>query len=839
MRMADFIRDQILAPRLREQGALVVYDPEGRYRELCLEFASDRVRVVDAGASGLKSRGEASQALRELGRQGGLEGLLIHVPRLRPRSDEECQHDPFASYAVAGAMFPEDDGDEYLNLCLKARPDQATEIRRIFAAQPSPPFSVIDAVGGGQGWPILRDLLRADSARDILFALLAPAPNQQQALKGNDTWVPEARDLLKSTLGFALKSKVKAWSTISEELWRFLLFSEFAFDLPAALPDALASIPHAVPEARTLVEDLCDRLRDHRTARMLYLERAEAVEKELQLPAACAGIKDLGVRDTFPFEERTFLGRAIAALQADDLDTARGIVSRRARSVWMGQGEAQSRWGVVAAALHLTEGCGDLERQLPEHTNSQESLIGFYLASLREVDRLHREFEQAQGDALEVDPLLQVVAQRVRSRYRRLMEQVQATFMRHLESGGWPPSGRLANADVFTRLVDPGLQQSGRRVAYLLIDALRYELGVALEKLLAEDGPVSLTAAYANLPTVTPVGMASLLPDAGQSLHLVQEWNEVVPKLGQATVANVQARMAVLRERYGARFQEMGLADFLKAKAEVGVTTELLVLRSVEIDSLLESNPDMTLRLLPDTLSRIRAAVHKLRGLGFHQVVIATDHGFYLNAAAEAGDLCSKPSGNWPVDMHSRMLLGQGTGDAANLVMDASRLGIRCSLPQAALPRSMAPYCRGLLYFHGGASLQEAVVPVLTVALDTAQPEARRFTLELSYRGGAKRITTRVPVIEIAVTSQDLFSAGRGVEILLEAQDGKGHVVGEPRPGGPVDPATRTVSVPPDGRIQVTLRMADEFEGKFTVKAFDPNTLVTHATLSLETDYTV
>ena len=45
-----------------------------------------------------------------------------------------------------------------------------------------------------------------------------------------------------------------------------------------------------------------------------------------------------------------------------------------------------------------------------------------------------------------------------------------------------------------------------------MVDALRYELGVALEKLLADDGPVELEAAYAQLPTITLVGMASLLP---------------------------------------------------------------------------------------------------------------------------------------------------------------------------------------------------------------------------------------------------------------------------------------------------------------------------------------
>jgi len=57
-------------------------------------------------------------------------------------------------------------------------------------------------------------------------------------------------------------------------------------------------------------------------------------------------------------------------------------------------------------------------------------------------------------------------------------------------------------------------------VAYLLIDAVRYELGVGLAKHLNEAGQVDVQVACAQMPTVTPVGMATLLPGAGQVLNL-------------------------------------------------------------------------------------------------------------------------------------------------------------------------------------------------------------------------------------------------------------------------------------------------------------------------------
>jgi hypothetical protein len=265
----------------------------------------------------------------------------------------------------------------------------------------------------------------------------------------------------------------------------------------------------------------------------------------------------------------------------------------------------------------------------------------------------------------------------------------------------------------------------------------------------------------------------------------------------------------------------------------------LLVLRSTEIDSQLENNPETTLGLIPGTLKLIRVAVHKLRGMGFKEAVIVTDHGFFLNAQAEAGDVCIKPQGNWTVNAHDRIMLGNGSSDGHSLVLGAAKVGVRGDFQQIAMPRSMAPYRSGHLYFHGGASLAEAVVPVLVARLDTAAPAERgKVTVELNYKGGAKRITTRLPVVDVMLICEDMFMQESSVEILLEAQDAKGNVVGEPRPGGDVNPATRTITLLPGQRKQIALRMDEEFRGKFSVKALNPTTLVAFNSVALETDYT-
>ena len=494
----------------------------------------------------------------------------------------------------------------------------------------------------------------------------------------------------------------------------------------------------------------------------------------------------------------------------------------------------------MRAGLAVVEACDDFERQLPEHSRSQADLIDFYIGSLREADRLQREFEQSVSGFLDPFDLMHEVIQQARARYRKLAEKVQAIFVKHTETVGWPPQGRLANADVFNSLLADRLRENGRRVAYLMIDALRYELGVVLEKMLSEDGPVDLRAAYAQLPTITLVGMASLLPDAGTKLTLGFEADTLSPSLDGAKVANVRQRMDVLRNRYGDRFQEMPLDEFVRGKPKVSESVDLLVLRSTEIDSLLESNPESTLGLIPQTLNFIRAALHKLRKLGFKDAVIVTDHGFFLNAQAEAGDVCIKPQGNWPVVAHDRIMLGNGNSDAHSAVLSTDKVGIRGDFAQIAIPRSMAPYRAGHLYFHGGASLAEAVVPVLIARLDTKEEsQAGRVTVDLSYRSGAKRITTQRPVIIVRVETDDMFSRDLNIEVLIEARDPKGNVVGAPIPGGDVNPSNLTLTLTPGQSRSIVLSMDPAFEGKFVIKALNPTTEVSYSAISLETDYTL
>ncbi|MEL7499024.1 MAG: PglZ domain-containing protein [Planctomycetota bacterium] len=842
MKIKSYIQNEIIKPRLNKSGVLVVYDASNRYQELCTDLADEQTVVVDTSEGSIASRELAIKTFQGMGKPNTQTRLLVYVPTAAPDTSQKKMVDPFWIYAEAGSFFPRKSGDEFDQICLTAKSDHATEIRKVFADNPNPTFELIDNIGGGAGWPTLQAVLDAESTREIIRRLLVPKEAQQEKLNSDQPWVPEARQLLKRGLGMELQTQQESWSTISDEMWRFILFSEFVFDLPEGtkLPSALAPVPCAIPQAKPLIYEVCDQLRSSLETQPVYIERAQEIEEVLELRKRCGQISDLGERDTFPFEERSFFTRCVTAIQNDDLDEARAILKRNEGSVWIGRGESQSQWNIIESVVRLVEKCQDCKNELSQYTATQEKLIFFYLDQFYKVDQYHREFEHAVGDHFDISGSLSPAIEFARKTYYDLASQVQSVFVKHLESTGWPPSGMLSSTEIFDSHVAPRLKESGKKVAYFMIDALRYELGTQLEQELADESNTELKASFSVIPTVTPIGMTSLLPEAQTKLRLEQNGNDVAVFMGDTQIKTVDHRMKWIETRYGGRFKQIKLEEVLKPSFEKKLDdhVELLVIRSSSVDARMETEYQSGLPAIKKDMQAIRVAIYRLREAGFEYAVIATDHGFCINAVPDVGDTCQKPSGDWKT-LHDRCLLGKGAGNTSNWVCLTEHLGLKTDYDQIGGPKSLACYTQNNQYFHGGASLQEAVVPCLLVTMKKAEEEQENITFSINYKNGATKVTTRLPVLELEARAGDLFSSAEDCDVLLQAISDEGKVVGEPKPGGAVNPATGTISLRLGTSAKVPLKMSAEFEGAFTLTLLDPATRAQLAELKLETDYMV
>ncbi|MBT7610582.1 MAG: PglZ domain-containing protein [Bacteriovoracaceae bacterium] len=830
----QYIVEDVLKKRMNEKGVLVVFDPDQTYEALCVNLGED-VCFIDTSLNPLEVRLDVFEALNSA--INGGQRLLIYIRDKLALDEESLQVNPFSSFIKCGSVFPEGDGDSFLNLCLKACPNDSVRIRKIFSDVKGPTLSMLESSAEQGLYPILRDQFKVSSIKDILLNLLITKQHCDEP-----GWIEESKEFFESCLSFNLLSRSSALKPIQEELWRFLLFSEFTFDLPTSLPVELSSIPVAQEHAKPFIYEVLSTLRNDLRYQNTYVEYAENIEKEMNLASICSNINDLGERETFPFEERTFLLNILNKYKDGDLDSARAAIGKRYQSVWSIKGESQILWTVVESSIKLIDVCSDLSLEYLNHTENIGSIIDFYVDRFREADRYHREFEQSVSDMVDNEKELAGIIDSARSRYRKLAGNVHDAFIRNFKKEGWPSKKHYYNSEIYRRIIDPALKQSGKKIAYFHIDALRYELGVVLEKELMNEGKTSLDVSYAQLPTVTFVGMTSLLPNADTKLELRKESNNAVLYLDGVKINDVSKRMKVFKDKLGDRFEELTIDEFNKPRKKVSDSVNLLVLRDTDIDSFLENDPTALLPMVYRALKKIRVAINKLKKLKFDEVVISTDHGFFLNGEYETGDKCPTPNGSW-INLHNRIMLGDGVEDSSNFIISTDKVDIKGDFNSVASPKSLVTYRKGESFFHGGISLQECILPLLRVKLSDKSSKGTKLNLNVTYKNGSKKITTRVPVFTLEYISDDqamdLFGQIEEAEVLFEAHDLQGNVVGEAKLGGAVNSATRIITISKGARMQVALKMQLDFEGEFIVRALNPNTLLKYTEIKLKTDYMV
>ena len=130
----------------------------------------------------------------------------------------------------------------------------------------------------------------------------------------------------------------------------------------------------------------------------------------------------------------------------------------------------------------------------------------------------------------ESDISLAVLTAWVEQIYRRYLEVVNRSWTALLAAEkSWPPDRTL---DPQWKLW-PSISQSRERRAVFFIDALRYDVAQRVANELDKDDTISVArkATQSGLPSITPLGMASLLPRA-ETQNVVWEggWRFTSPK---------------------------------------------------------------------------------------------------------------------------------------------------------------------------------------------------------------------------------------------------------------------------------------------------------------------
>ena len=266
------------------------------------------------------------------------------------------------------------------------------------------------------------------------------------------------------------------------------------------------------------------------------------------------------------------------------------------------------------------------------------------------------------------DTLEQLVS-KARERYMQVGGALAERFLRSYHGGGFKIAERLRQVETFELYVKPRL--AAGKIAYVWVDALRYEMAAELAEALADDFAIELQAAVGTAPTVTEIGMAALLPGAAGAAIVPAGESKLALRIGDVIIKDRKDRIAYLKASAGVSVTDVKLDDLLpspKKKVRDAIRDAGLVLVTTqEIDALAEGdNIPLARRTMDDVLHELRRAFRVLADLGVKTIVVAADHG-YLFGDELGDDMKIDPPGGETADLHRRVWVGRGGSGRSRL----------------------------------------------------------------------------------------------------------------------------------------------------------------------------
>jgi hypothetical protein len=832
MKFTSFLHKK-LVDLLNDRRIVVWYDVDGALTDFVRTFNAPNCEVLSAKESVLKTRRRADEIYRLMNEsENPVERdrcLLIYIPGGRGVTEDERMRDPFEVYAMAGTAFGDTEDQKMESLARQAMPDRVEEIARLFR-EGKPTIDLLDGLEKLQLWPLLNEVFGTETPADVVALALCDKAKAER-VDDKPGCIEELLRLFEDAVGFKPASRSRKWKTLRPKAAEHVLFSEFAFDLPDGPPDALSAVSRTGGEAKSVIFAACERMRADSNLRDTYVELAGGIENDLGLPHIMPADFDPGERGTFPFEERRLLDLAASHVARGDLVAARRVIEIRKRSIWHRDPQRSPAWTALERACVLIEMADRTQAGVRAGMSLADLLKDYTEGGWSDLDRAYRLFESALT-ACSDEATLTAVVDLCRRRYREAVLKLQEVFLTAVQAEGWPPDGAPKQTRVFDEYVAPALERR-ERTAYFMVDSLRFEMGRDLGEALAGAGEVEVAYAAGVFPTVTIIGMASLLPGADGMLRLVDKDGSLVPAIGARQLKTSLDRMKFLSETYGDRFFETTLDDLLGASKKI-----LPKLKNIDLFVVRTQDPDVigenlgawrARRYLSDVIGDLAGAVRRLKDWGFNRVVITSDHGHMMLPEIPAGDVVQSPPGGW-LENKRRCRLGSGhSGAAGTITLKAGHVGIQGDVEEVCLPIGFRVFSDGDGYFHGGLSLQEAVVPVVLfrAGRDT-ETAAGKPEIDIRYR--SDKFTSRVIGLKLHLQG-DIF--GTPARVRIEAYDGtdaKAKVVGSAADCEARDEKTRAVTLQANTETPVPVLIDQDFDGpEVEIRVSDPETRVVWA----------
>ena len=463
--------------------------------------------------------------------------------------------------------------------------------------------------------------------------------------------------------------------------------------------------------------------------------------------------------------------RAIDHFEAIDRQIIRSLVSEMASQtvssadvLKITRERRQSHWYPTYEDIYRAIGYATEFQQALAEANltmtSPNEGVKRYVSHWFKIDQLYRKFifhMQKSGQASLLGALFVSVENRYTTNFLSAVNDAWQDQIAGLNE--WKISGFTRQTDFYMDQVAE-FRRRDQKVVVIISDALRYEVAEEtlreIRKLNRFDAEI--IPMISALPSYTQLGMASLLPN--KDLTLCSD--TTVTSFGMSTQGTANREKVLGMGRTSDRVKAMKADDFMGLKADDGKEIfrdhDVLYLYHNRIDIVGDklATEERLTEAAEGAVEDLTKFVRKLTTANFSNILITADHGFiYQHRALDETDFSvADPTGGEILDTNRRFVLGRNLNETAGMKkFRPDELGLKGEV-EVLIPNSINRLRKkgaGSRFVHGGATLQEVVIPVIRV-------------------GKRREADVEKVEVQIIVAGKSLISSGQTAVTLYQTQ---------------------------------------------------------------------
>lgn len=487
-------------------------------------------------------------------------------------------------------------------------------------------------------------------------------------------------------------------------------------------------------------------------------------------------ISDIITDDLFRLVDKKVIFELVQLIVSEGISSEKvlQIVKQRENKYWFGEVEAFYQSIVFASQLiTLVRKYGNTS-----YKSFEEGTID-YANNLYEIDQVYRKFIWSFRRTSQ-NKLLSDLAIKVEKVYSNDWLLIyNNNWQKNIENLSLWPKDETSQSQFFNIHVKPVVEKK-QRLFVIISDAFRYECGSELTKKLQSENryEASISHMVSSLPSYTQLGMASLLPHKELAL---QEGTDLVIADGMST-SGIHGRSKILEMNSGVRATAVKAEDFMKMNSskegrDFVKQYDLIYIYHNRIDKTGDdkTTEEKVFDAVEEEFLFLMEMLKKINNMNGYNMIITSDHGFiYQHNPLDESDFSDSNHSGEVWKENRRFIIGKNLiSDNTTKAFNGPQLNIKSDV-DVLITKSINRLRikgAGSRFIHGGASLQEIIVPLIKIT-KTRQDTTTQVDIDIIK--STDRITTNILAVSFIQTdsvSEQVLP--RTIRAVIRAEDGE------------------------------------------------------------------